>query len=31
MENREAIRHLIKLYDNLEKFFSQIGYHLKDE
>lgn len=31
MENREAIHHLIKLYDNLEKFFSQIRYHLKEE
>lgn len=31
MENREAIRHLIKLYDNLEKFFSQMRYHLKGE
>lgn len=31
MENREAIHHLTKLYDNLEKFFSQMKYHLKEE
>lgn len=31
MNNREAIHHLIKLYDNLEEFFSQMGYHLKKD
>ena len=29
MTDKEAICHLTELYDNLEEFFSQMGYHLK--
>lgn len=31
MTEREAIRYLKKLYDNLEKFFLRVRYHLKGE